>query len=132
MLLPYIKVFFKKRGLELVSPSHFMHDFWRKIYLTLYFINWLNFITWQPLFLEILSNICIVIICCSFPDVINFEINHGFLIKPSFYITKTQDKNVNISRTKKTFNMKWKLVFIISEVLSIVRNCLRPESGPLN
>ena len=132
MLLPYIKVFFKKRGLELVSPSHFMHDFWRKIYLTLYFINWLNFITWQPLFLEILSNICIVIICCWFHDVINFEINHGFLIKPSFYITKTQDKNVNISRTKKTFNMKWKLVFIISEVLSIVRNCLRPESGPLN
>ena len=54
-------------------------------------INWINFIAWLPLFLEILGNKCIVIIYCPAYDVINFEINHSFLIKPFFYIIKTQD-----------------------------------------
>ena len=39
-------------------------------------------------------------------DVINFEINHNFFMKPFFYITKIQDKNFDISRTKRAFNMK--------------------------
>ena len=60
---------------------------------------------------------CIIIICCPFCDVINFKINHNFLIKPFFNITKNQDKNVNISRTKRVFNMKEK-----------VKNCVEPES----
>ena len=42
---------------------------------------------------------------------------------------KVRTKNVNISRTKKVFNMKENAFFIIAKGLSIVRNC--PESGPL-
>ena len=43
--LQHIKLLQKtKRGLELVSLPHFLHYFWRKIYLTLGFINWPNFI----------------------------------------------------------------------------------------
>ena len=40
--------FFKKtkRGLELVFPPHFLRDFWREIFLTLYSINWPNLIDW--------------------------------------------------------------------------------------
>ena len=36
--LPQINIFLKKtkRGLELVSLPHFLHDFWRKIFLLLY------------------------------------------------------------------------------------------------
>ena len=36
------------------------------------------------LFLEVFGNVCIVIICCSVCDVINFEINHSFLMKAFF------------------------------------------------
>ena len=38
-------------------------QFWRKIFLLLYSINWPNFIVWLSLFCEILDNICIVIVC---------------------------------------------------------------------
>ena len=34
----------KKRGLDIFTYYHFLHDFWRKIFLTFYSINWLNFI----------------------------------------------------------------------------------------
>ena len=67
-------------------------------------------------------------ICCPIRDVKNFEINHSFLIKLILYITKMSEKNVNISRTKRK---KQKAFFINFKGLSIVRNCLRSESGPL-
>ena len=76
------------------------------IFLLLYFINWPDFIFWLPLLTEILNNICIVITCCLVCDVINFENNLRFIIKPFFYITKSQDKSLNISSTKKAFHIK--------------------------
>ena len=39
------------------------HDFWMKLYLLLYSINWPNFIVWLPLPREIFGNMCIVIVC---------------------------------------------------------------------
>ena len=83
LLLPHVKLFKKtKRGLELVSLSHFLHNFWIKVFLLLYSINWPNFIVWLPSLLGMLDNICIVIIRDPDCDVINFEINLSFLIKP--------------------------------------------------
>ena len=65
LLPPYIKLFEKtKRYLELVS-SHFLHDFWRKISLPLYFINWANFIAWLTVLLEMLGSTCIMIVVPS-------------------------------------------------------------------
>ena len=49
--------------LGLASP-HFEYDFLRKIFLMLYSINWPNFIASLSLLLEILGNICTVIISC--------------------------------------------------------------------
>ena len=43
-----------------------MYDFSRKIFPILYLINSLNFIVCLPLLLEILDNICIIIICCYY------------------------------------------------------------------
>ena len=51
-----------ENGLEVVSPPYSMYGFSRKIFLMLYSINWLNFILWLPLLLEILGNMCIAII----------------------------------------------------------------------
>ena len=52
-----------KKSHELVSLPHFLHNFWRKIFLLLYSINWPNFIVWLPLLCEILGNMCIAIVC---------------------------------------------------------------------
>ena len=50
---------FQKR----VSPPHFLHEFLRKMFLMLHSINWPNFIVWLPLLLEILGNMCIMVVC---------------------------------------------------------------------
>ena len=66
-----------------VNPSFWLYDFSRKIFLfMIHSINWLNFIAWFILPLEILGNMCIVNILLPFCDVINFEISLSFLIKP--------------------------------------------------
>ena len=93
------------KGLAIVSPPHFVHDFSRKMFLELYFINWPNFIVWLPLLLEILGIMCIAIVCFSGFDVLNFEVKLIFLIKPW---PKIQYKNLNTLRTKRTFKEKWK------------------------
>ena len=61
---------FSRKGLGLVSPSHFVNDFSRKIFLILYSINWPTFIVWLSLFLEISGNMCIVIACWPVCDVV--------------------------------------------------------------
>ena len=102
-----LNFYFLEKGVRLVSPPQSEYDFWRKIFLMLYSINWLNFIVSLPLLLEILGNMCIVIIYFPVYDVMNFEKNLRFLIKQFFYMTKkSQDKNLNISRTKRVFRVK--------------------------
>ena len=73
-----------KRGLELVSLPHFPHNFWKKLFLLLYSINWPNVITWLPLLYEILDNMCIEVVRKPGCDVMNFEVNLIFLIEPFF------------------------------------------------
>ena len=104
LLLPHIKLF-KKRAVELVYLPYCQHDFWKKIFITLYSINWPNFIIWLPL-LEILDNICILTICSPVDAVINFESSPNSLTKPFSYIIDKVGKNVNILRTKRAFKMK--------------------------
>ena len=67
-----------------MSLPHFPHSFWRKIFILLYSINWPNFVVWLPLRCEILGNMCIAIVCKPGCDVMNFDANLIFLIKPVF------------------------------------------------
>ena len=76
-----------------------------------YSINWLNFISWLPLLLEILDNMCIVIVWFPDCDVIDFEINLIFLMKLFFYMTKKSRQNLNILRTKKSCQGEVKCIF---------------------
>ena len=69
----------------------------------LYSIDWPSFIVWLPLLFEILGNMFIVTIFCPVCDVINFEINHSFLIKAFFYITKMSGQKCNYLKNKKSF-----------------------------
>ena len=94
-------------------------------------INWPNFIARLPLLLEILGKMYITTVCYPGCDVIKFEINLIFLIKPFGYMTKYEDKNLNILRRERAFEVKWKALFIIFNGLAVVKNCLRPESATL-
>ena len=63
----------------------------------------------------------------------NFEVNLILLIKLFFSTRlKTKDKNSNILRTKRAFEVKQKAFFIIFKELPVAKNYLRPESAPLN
>ena len=53
---------------------------------------------------------CIVIICLPVYDVIIFENNFEFLIKPFFYVAKSQDKNVHL-KNKTSFYGEIKSIF---------------------
>ena len=92
---------FLLEGVGLAFPLHFVYYFQRKNILILCSINWFNFIVWFPLLLEILDNICNVIICCPVCDDINFEINLNFHFKPFFYITKKSGQKCKHLKSEK-------------------------------
>ena len=92
-----------EKDLEIVSAPHFVYYFSRKMFLMLYSINWANFIVWLPLFLEILGNICIAIVCFPCCDVIYLEINLIFLIKPFLYMTKKSKQKLKYLVNEKSF-----------------------------
>ena len=71
--------------------------FGRKIFFTLYSINWSNFIVWLPLCLEIWGNICTVIIC--FAIILSYQ-------AVWLHDQKSQDKHLNILGTKRAFKVK--------------------------
>ena len=85
---------FLEKGLELVSPPNFVYGFSRKMFFMLYSLNWPNLIARLSLFLTIFGNTYITIVCLPVWDVINFEINLIFLIKPFCYKTKKSRKNL--------------------------------------
>ena len=80
----------------------------------------------MPLPLEILVNMCIAIVCYPGCDVINYEMNLIFLIK------KSRQKLKYLESEKSFKDEIKKVVFIILKGLSNAKNCLRPESAPLN
>ena len=77
----------------------------------LYPNNWPNFIVWLPLLLEILGNMRIVITCCPVCGVMNFQINHSFLIKPFFYMIKKLGKKCKHLKNEKGFFHEIKSIF---------------------
>ena len=102
MLSTHIRLFQTiKRVLELVSLPHFRHNFLKEMFLLLCSFNWLDFIVWLPLLCKILGNMCIEIVCKPGCDVMNFEVNLIFLIKPLF----EHDQKV-VTKTLKSWERK--------------------------
>ena len=95
----------KKRSWTII-PASFSARLSKKLFLLFYAINWWNFFAWLPLFLEIVSNMCIVVVWFAGCDVINFEINlhSNEAIFPTW--PKSQDKSFNIFRMTRAFKVK--------------------------
>ena len=88
-----------EKGLGIVSPLHFPHTFSRKMFLVLYSIKWPNFFVSNIR----LYSMCIAIVCWPSCDVINFEINLIFLIKPFFNITENSRQKFKYLENEKNF-----------------------------
>ena len=73
----------------------------------------------------------IAVVCYPVCGVINFEVYLSFVIKPLFWMTKKSEQILNISITKRPFNVKWKPFSIIFKSLSVTKICLTLESAPL-
>ena len=84
-----------------VSSPHFVHNFWRKMFVMLYSINWPNFIVWLPLLFEILGNMCIATVYFPACDAITFEIYLIFLAKPFFLLDRKVKTKIEISCERK-------------------------------
>ena len=98
---------FSENGLGIVSPPYFMYDFPRKKFLMLHSINWSHSIVWLPLFHEILSNMCIPIVCFPGCDVINIEIKLIFSLS-SLNMTKKSRQKFKYLENEKSFKVKSK------------------------
>ena len=96
---------FLEKGLGINSPPHLVFDFSRKMFLILSSVDWPNFNVWLPLLLEILGNMSVPIACFPGGDIINFELV-SFWSRCFTTWQKIQDKNLNISRTKRAFKVK--------------------------
>ena len=103
---------FLEKGVGLVSPSYFVYDFSRKMFLMLHCINWPNSIVWLPLLLKVLDNMCITIVCLPGCDVIKFEINLIFLIMSLCYMTKKSRQKLKYLENEKSFCKLFKLFAI--------------------
>ena len=102
---------FSEKGLGLISTLHFVYNVSRKMFLMLYSTNWSNFIVWMSLLLEIMDNICVVIICQPACDVIKFQINLIFLIKLFCCMTKNSRQKLKHLENEKSFWSEIKSIF---------------------
>ena len=94
---------FSEKGLGLVSPQHFVYDFSRKVFVVLHSINRPKFIVRLSLLLKILGNMCITIVYQPGCNVIKFEVNLIFLIKPFQYMTKKSRQKLKYLENEKSF-----------------------------
>ena len=121
MIQRYAQFCFFRKGDAACFSSYILIIFLRKIFPMLYSINWPNSILTLPLILEILGNMCIIIICFSVYDVINFETNLSVRFKCVFLMAKKKlGQKSKYLKNEKTF---------LAKRLPVARNCLCSERG---
>ena len=79
---------FIEKGLRILSPPHFVYDFSRKCFSSYIILTDQISLSDCLYFLRCWGNICIVTDYFPGCDIINFETNIIFLIKPYSYLTK--------------------------------------------
>ena len=130
MIQRYGQFWFFRKGPGNSFPTTFCVWFFKE---NVSYIIWRNSIAGLPLVLEILANISVTNVCFPGCDVINFEINLTFLIKPFLYTTKKSGQKFKYFDNEKDFKVKQKAFFIICIIFIIkdAKNCLRPETASL-
>ena len=73
---------------------------------------------------------CIAIVCQPGCNVLNFEINFIFLLRPFLYMTKKSKQKLKYLQNENSLLGEIKSFFIIFKGLSVAKNRLRPASAP--
>ena len=107
---------FLQKGLGIVSPSHFVNDFSRKMFLILYSINWPSLIVWLAFLLEMFGNACIAIVCFPCCDVIILKLILSFYQFVFLHDQKIKTNSEITLERKKLF--RW-----IKKHFSLMLNC---------
>ena len=74
---------------------------------------------------------CIEIVCFPGSDVINFEINFIFLIKPFFCMTKKSRQKHKYLENERSFQGEIKNIFHHFKGIPVAKTCLKPWNAPL-
>ena len=91
--------------------DQFPNHIFKKNFSYVIFYNLTKFIVSLLLFLDILGYICVLEICFLVCDVINFEVNHIFLFKLFFCITKIVRTKFKNFKNEKSFDGDIKNIF---------------------
>ena len=116
---------FLEKSLGIVSPQHFVYNLSRIMSFMFCSINWPNFIFWLHLAICALQLLVSKVGASEILKLILYFSSSSFST-----LSKSQDKYLNILRTKSDFEVKQKALFIILKGLSVAKNCLRPDSEP--
>ena len=113
-----------EKGLEIVSPPHFVSDFSRKMFPMSYSIKWPTFIVWLLLRLETLDNVCF---SCLFSRLWCHKFwNQSYLCNHAVFL---HDQKVKTKTKYLKGLLSWiKSIFIFLEGFQFF---LRLESAPL-
>ena len=107
-LILYTAFFLKKIRFRTKVLGAFFALSLKKIFLTIYFIYWPNFIAWLSLFK---IYFLMVIVCCPVYNITNFKINYSDLIKLFLYITENSRQKIKYRKNKKGFKHEIKSIF---------------------
>ena len=91
--------------------DQFPNHIFKKNFSYVIFYNLTKFIVSLLLFLDILGYMCVLVICFLVCDVINFEVNHIFLFKLFFCITKIVRTKFKNFKNEKSFDGDIKNIF---------------------
>ena len=121
---------FLEKSLGIVSPPHLVYDVSIEIFFILHCFNWPNLIAWSSLRHKILGIMYITIVCFPSCNVMNFEINLIFQIKPFLYMSKKSRQKFKCLENEKGFWDELKRIFhhfwetFSCQKLSQTRECL--------
>ena len=118
MLLPHLNLFFLKKN-KLASLPYFLHEFWRKVSVMVYSINWPKFIVWLFLLYEILGNICLQLFVNQAVTSEILKLTLSFSSSRFFNMTKKSRQKFKYIENKKRFWVEIKTFFITFEELSL-------------
>ena len=113
MIQKYEQFWCLRKGSGTWFSTTFCVRFFTEVISHFKFYQLIKFHFLLPLLFEILDNIFIAIICCPVFNVINFEIDLSFHIRPFFYITKTSGQKCKYLKIQKSCKRQIRNIFII-------------------
>ena len=121
------KAFLKRKKMELVPLSHFLHNFQRKLIFTCYYLtkfhSQIAFTSWD------IGQYVYLSVCALVWK--NLKLTYVFLWSHFSTWLKSWDKNLNILRTKRVFKMELRTFFVIFKWYSLKQNNIFSEVGSL-